>query len=130
MLGEPGVFSLWANAAEGRVELGGSASAVSATLHARLPDPPAPELGALWTPQDAARASLRAVLWRTTGAGRVAVAEWKDFGATVSLSAPGPGRYSLEVWLTPLHLEAALGKASSLAGSEYRWILTNAITLH
>lgn len=129
VLGEPGAFAYWADAPAGRIELGGEAPAAGTKLRVRLPDPPAPELGAQWTPADAAKAELRAILWRTTAAGKTQVAELKAFGATVEVDPPGPGAYSLEVLLTPHHLDAALGSASALASHEYRWLLTNAIVL-
>jgi hypothetical protein len=127
VFGEPGTFAYFADTSSGRVEMGGTIALAGSTLRVRLPDAPAPELGATWTASDAARAELRAVLWRTTVSGTVAAAEWRDFSREVSMSLPGPGAYWLEVWLTPRHLEAALGRASALAGFEYRWILTNPI---
>jgi hypothetical protein len=127
VFGELGPFAFWAEAEGARIEMGGSARASRMRLRARLPDRPAPELGASWTGDDAARAELRAVLWRTTRAGKTPVAEWRDFGALVDLAAPGPGAYSMEVWLRPRHLAGALGSARALADPEYRWILANAI---
>jgi hypothetical protein len=129
VFGEPGPFDFWAIAAGTRLEMGSSAPAAGAVIHARLPDRPLPELGAQWSAAEAARAELRAVLWRTTATGKAPVAEWSTFGATLELTAPGPGAYSLEIWLRPRHLEAALSSAHSLAAQEYRWILSNAVVL-
>ncbi len=129
VFGEPGPFAFWAESGTTRVEMGGRAPAAGATLRARLPDAPRPELGANWTAQDAARAGLRALLWRTTGGGKELIGTFTTFGAGVSVAAPGPGKYSLEISLVPRHLEVPLGKASALAGSEYRWIISNAVVL-
>src|SRR5262249_33750099 len=74
VLGEPGAVDLWAEGPAGHVGMGQAGDWTNAVISARLPDLPAPELGAQWTPDDAARAELRAVLWRTTVAGRTQVA--------------------------------------------------------
>ena len=129
VLGEPGVFSFQTATSAGLLELGDTGPAAGAVLRVRLPDRPAPDLGPQWTPADAARSELHALLWRTTASGQQLAAEWHGFGSSVELPAPGPGRYSLEVRLVPRHLEQLLGKASALAGHEFRWILTNAIEL-
>ena len=129
VFGEPGDFAVWAETSAGRLELGGEGPAAGAVLRARLPDAPAPELGAQWTAQEAALAGLHAVLFRTTAAGKEIAAEWTAFGATVELPITAPGAYTLEVRIVPRHLAGQLGAARALADVEYRWILPNPIFL-
>ena len=129
VFGEPGAFAVWAETRAGRLELGGEGPAAGAVLRARLPDLPAPELGAQWTPAEAALAGLRAVLYRTTAAGKEIAAEWTTFGATVELPITAPGAYTLEVRIVPKHLQRQLSSARALADVEYRWILPNPIFL-
>ena len=129
VFGEPGGYAVWADTSAGRLELGGEGPAAGAVLHARLPDLPVPELGAQWTPAEAALAQLHVILFRTTAAGKVVAGEWTQFGAQVDVPAPGPGAYTFEVRLTPKHLAAGLGPASKLAEGEYRWILPNPVFL-
>jgi hypothetical protein len=131
VLGEPGPVRFQARSSSGALlEMGDQGSAAGATLIARMPDRPAPELGAQWSAADAQRAQLHALLWRTTPSGPALAAEWRDFSAQVELPAPGPGSYSLEIRLVPHHLDGLLGSARPLAANEFRWVLTNAIVLH
>jgi hypothetical protein len=127
VFGEPGPFAVWADGAQGRVELGSNAS-VGNTLHVRLPDPPAPELGAQWTPAEAATATVRTVLWRTDAAGKTQMTQWIGTGTEVTYVAQSPGAYTIESWITPTQLLTPLGpKAAELAGYEYRWVMSNPI---
>lgn len=130
-LGEPGPFSFWAEQLPGpgvRIELGGEAVAGATTLRVRLPDAPAPELGASWSAAEAATAVVRTVLWRTTATGKEKAAEWTGTGREEAFAAAAAGAYTVEVWITPRHLEAALGaKARGLAAKEFRWVMSNAI---
>lgn len=129
VFGEPGAFAVWADTHSGQIDLGGQGVAAGATLHIRLPDLPAAELGPGWDAAAAATADVHTVLYRVTPAGKSLAAEWHGTGAQVDLPIPGPGSYAVEVLITPHHLTALLGPAASYAGHEYRWILANAITL-
>ena len=55
-------------------------------------------------------------------------AEWRQNSTRVEFAAPGPGFYSVEMRIVPRHLDG-LGASAFLAGSEYRWVLMNAIEL-
>jgi hypothetical protein len=129
VLGEPGPVAFQARTASGDVlEMGDEGAAQGATLLVRLPDPPAPELGPRWTAADAARAQLHTLLWRTTAGGPELAAEWWQNSTRVEFAAPGPGHYSVEMRIVPRHLDG-LGASLALVGSEYRWVLMNAIEL-
>lgn len=128
VFGEPGPFAFWADGADGRHELGSEVALAGTTLHVRMPDIPKPELGAQWTETQARTAWVRTVLWRTTAAGKVKAAEWPGVTLPVDYVPTEPGAYTVEVWITPHHLEAALGpKAAAFASKEYRWVLSNPI---
>jgi hypothetical protein len=129
VLGEPGPVAFWAERGGERFEMGASLPSAGTVLRARLPDRPAPELGASWTSDDAALAELDAILWRTGPTGKEPVATYTEFGASVALPSLSAGAYSLEIRLTPKHLRSALGSAHGLAENEYRWVLTNAIEI-
>jgi len=130
VLGEPGPVSFTARTADGSVlQMGDSGPFAGTTLVVRLPDPPLAELGPRWSPADAARASVHALLWRTTADGPQLAAEWRQNSTTVEFPAPAPGMYSVEIRVTPHHLDHLVGSSASLTSTEYRWVLTNAIQL-
>jgi hypothetical protein len=128
VLGEPGEVSFTARTAAGEIlQMGDRGAAAGATLIVRLPDLPAPELGPHWSPADAARAQVHAILWRTTSAGPELAAEWRANSTRVEFPAQAPGAYSVEVRIVPHHLDALA--PAEITGTEYRWVLMNAITL-
>ena len=130
VLGEPGPVSFRARTAAGDVlQMGDSGNANGATLLVRLPDLPTPELGPQWSAADAARAQVHTLLWRTTADGPQLAAEWRQNSTSVEFTAPGPGMYSVEVRVTPHHLDNLVGSGASLTSTEYRWVLMNAIQL-
>jgi hypothetical protein len=128
VFGEPGPVGFTARTADGTVlQMGDTAPAAGTTLVLRLADPPAPELGPQWSSADAARAQIHTLLWRDTASGSQLAAEWTQNSTTVEFPAIGHGRYSVEVRITPHHLDG-LG-AGALTDHEYRWVFMNPIEL-
>jgi len=111
------------------VDLGGTVSVgAGGSLWARSPDLPLPGGRASWT--DGSAAVMQSVLWRSTAEGTTEVLRWSEPGAWREVPLEGAaaaGSYHLEVFLTPHHLEDALGPAAPLALATYRWVETNAI---
>jgi hypothetical protein len=105
----------------------GTEVAAPATLRVQLPDRPIAQSRVSFTEAQADTAEIRAQLFRTDGAGTTAVAETTALGDLLELDAVEPGAYHVEVRITPLHLEEALGSESALANDEYLWIITNPI---
>ena len=105
------------------LEMGGEGPAEGATLHVRPPtlDPR--------SPRDSTPPEIRTVLFRAHEGVRTTLAEVVG-DAPIDVSAPGPGVYRVEVWITPAHLAPYLGDwIEEYSSREVPWIQSGAIFL-
>jgi len=68
---------------------------------------------------------IQGLLYRATSEGRELVGEWSE--GELELSAPGPGVYRMEAWITPRHLAPYLGDRTDLAESHVPWLYSGAL---
>ena len=68
---------------------------------------------------------IRGLLYRATSEGRELVGEWSE--GELELSAPGPGVYRMEAWITPSHLTPYLGDRTDLADTHVPWLYSGAL---
>ena len=119
-LGTPVGFDFHAEGAA-TVEMGAEATLAGEplTLRATLPtlDPR--------SPQGAEAPTTRGALIRAVDGEREVLETWSE--GQVEITAPGPGVYRVEVWITPRHLMPYLGDAPAYAEAEAPWIFSGAI---
>ena len=105
------------------LELGEEGPAVGAVLHVRPPtlDPR--------SPRDTTAPDVRTVLYRAHEGERTVVAEVLGDTA-IDITAPGPGVYRVEVWITPRHLGPYLGDwVAEYTTVEVPWVQSGGIFL-
>lgn len=128
VFGEPEGFRLTASALDtGHAEIGES---IAGPVELALQIPTATPItgGAQFSAEEAANATLRILLKRSTAAGTTTVSD-SVISEDTSFSLSEAGAYHVEIWVTPHHLDAALGSESQLADSEYLWLITNSIVV-
>lgn len=105
----------------GAVEMGAETSLAKGplTLVATMPrlDPR--------SPQGDQPPGLRAVLIRAADGKREVLKTWSE--GQVSVEAPGPGVYRVEVWITPRHLLPYLGDGAADAELVVPWVYSGAL---
>lgn len=100
------------------------------TLHVKLPSAPAPiPSGVTFDAPTAAKAEIRAVLYRTDANGTVEVAKASGAGQLLTPTVSEPGQYHVEVWIKPKHFANLLGDQGAAADTEYMWLITNPIRI-
>ncbi len=91
-----------------------------------IPTPTPTIGGAQFSELEAGNATLRILLKRSTAAGTSTVSDTVTTEDMV-FSLSETGAYHVEIWVTPHHLDAALGSEDELANREYLWVITNTI---
>jgi hypothetical protein len=123
--GEAKGFAYWAQAGGKALPIG-AALASPATLFVQIPQAPKP-MTVPFTPTDAAKAQMRATVYRTDASGTKPVQESTQAGALLQVPIDKPGAYHVELRIRPMHLQQALGSESAMADNEYLWVITNAM---
>lgn len=77
------------------------------------------------SPQGDQPPGLRGVLIRAVDGKREVLKTWSE--GQVSVEAPGPGVYRVEVWITPRHLLPYLGDGAADAELEVPWVYSGAL---
>ncbi len=127
VFGDPKDFVYEGDAAGKPVDLGDEVSG-PLTLKVQLPSAPAPiPSGVVFDKPTAAKAEVRAVLYRTDGNGTVEVAQVAGLGQSITKTVTEPGQYHVEIWIRPKHLASQMGSQASSADTEYMWLITNPI---
>ncbi len=130
LLGEPDDFDMVGKAGETWVEMGGKLH-IGDVLWLRTPRRAYPATWMPWSEADTRNAAdpteIRTLLWRTTTDGQPAqvVQEYKGFAQVASYKLDKPGRYHLEVRMTPRHLRPWLKALGQYADAEQRWVVGN-----
>ena len=127
VFGDPHSFAFSGTQGGNLLQMGDSASG-SLTLHLSVPDRPVPiPSGAPFSTTDALKAQVRAELLRIDGSGASVVQQVTALGGQLTTPVSQPGAYHVQIWITPRHLEGALGSSAALAQKEYLWVITNPI---
>ena len=101
VFGDPNGFFFDGEASGKPVDMGDEVSG-PVTLHVQLPTAPAPiPSGVTFDAATAAKAEVRAVLYRTTASGTVEVAKTAGLGQLLAPTVTEPGQYQVEVWIKP-----------------------------
>ncbi len=134
LLGQPTDFDFLAEQGGKFFEMGASLP-VGAKLWFRTPSSVTPSPWAPWTLAETQNAAdpteVRTIVWYIApGATQaVQVTEVTGLAAVGSLTADKPGRYHLEVRITPRHLRASLKSLGDHADTEQRWLVSNPIEI-
>ena len=134
LMGEPEHVDFVAKSGDQWVEMGGTAN-VGDTLWLRTPLRCVPDPWAPWQEADTRaagdEATVRTLVWFIAPGAKtgVVVKEVAGFAKAESLVADKPGRYHVEVRLTPKHLRSWLHALGKYADMEQRWAVSNAVTV-
>lgn len=129
VFGDPKGFYFDGDSAGKPVDMGDEVKG-PVTLHVQLPSGPAPiPNGVMFDAATAAKAEVRAVLYRTDASGTTEVAKVAGLGQLLSPTVTEPGQYHVELWIKPKHFAALLGGQSASADTEYMWAITNPIRI-
>jgi hypothetical protein len=129
VFGDPKGFYFDGDAAGTPVDMGDEVKG-PVTLHVQLPTAPAPIPGGVtFDTATAAKAEVRAVLYRTDASGTVEVAKVAGLGQLLAPTVTEPGQYHVEIWVKPKHFAGLLGGQAASADTEYMWAITNPIRL-
>ena len=129
VFGDPKGFYFDGDSAGKPVDMGDEVKG-PVTLHVQLPSAPAPiPSGVTFDAATAAKAEVRAVLYRTDANGTAPVANVAGLGQLLSRPVTEPGQYHVEMWLKPKHFAGLLGSQSASADTEYMWAITNPIRI-
>lgn len=134
LMGEPENVDFVAKSSTSWVEMGGTIH-VGDTLWLRSPLRCVPSLWAPWTvaetqaPGD--ESTVRTLVWHVAPGAKAAtlVKEVAGFAKAESWVADKPGRYHLEVRLTPKHLRKWLQALGKYADVEQRWAVSNPVNV-
>lgn len=130
VFGEVANVDVHATEAGSIVEMGGQVSlAKSPKIVVRPPDPPVARPWSPFTADEAKSAVVTAKLMLVDKDGKTEVsAEFEAKpDALLTFGPDRPGRYHVEVMITPKHLSRALAGRKDLAEKSYRWLVTNPI---
>jgi hypothetical protein len=126
LFGGPNGFAFFGRSWGSEVPMGASAKA-PVQLTIQVPARPVQLDGAPFTPAQADTAQIQVRIVRGDPSGPTVIRQTTTFGETLTETVSAPGPYHVELWIRPLHLQAALGSKASLADPFFLWVISNPI---